>query len=401
MNASATVAPELRRIIEVLLSARYGMPLRVTGVEGFRPHQVSRCTLAPVAGDAPDVPPTVIVRVLRSDPARSDPARLLNEQAALEFLAAIGSAVAPRFIVGDAAAGVLVSEDLGSHPSLLDVLLGSDGAAAREGLIAFARALGRLHADTAGRAVDYQARRVALGPTAAVASADPEAGASVVHSWQGVRAAVDQLGLPPPYGVDDDVEAVAAALAAPGDYLALSSGDPSVVNCKVVGGRVRLFDFESAGFRHALIDATVLRYPYPTGGPVWRLPREVGDAAERAYRDELELACPGARDTPGYERALAAACAAWTILRLVRLQRVEAGPDREPWRLLPPGWAAPVPERSRRRQLVSIIETCVASARHAGTLDRLAAWCVRVAGSLRTRWPEAIEEDPLYPALTT
>ena len=32
-------------------------------------------------------------------------------------------------------------------------------------------------------------------------------------------------------------------------------------------GAVRFFDFVGANFRHALIDATVLRYLYPTGGP--------------------------------------------------------------------------------------------------------------------------------------
>ena len=39
-------------------------------------------------------------------------ARLPNEQAALEFLTSIGSTLAPRFIAGDATAGVLVAEDL-------------------------------------------------------------------------------------------------------------------------------------------------------------------------------------------------------------------------------------------------------------------------------------------------
>ncbi|MBI3971552.1 MAG: hypothetical protein HY332_09710 [Chloroflexi bacterium] len=83
---------------------------------------------------------------------------------------------------------------------------------------------------------------------------------------------------------------------------------------------------------------------------------------------------------------------------MARLPRVEAGPDRDPWPLVPPGWSAPLPTRSRRRQLVAIVETCIASARRAGTLEALAAWCERTVGALVARWPEAAEALPLYPA---
>jgi hypothetical protein len=186
-------------------------------------------------------------------------------------------------------------------------------------------------------------------------------------AWQQVRQAVDQLGLPQPRGVDDDVEAVVRLLAAPGPYHALSSGDPSPVNCTIANGTVRFFDFEDAGFRQALMDAVVLRYLYPAGGPAWRLPASVADAVEPVYRQALAPACPSVRDQTNYERGIAAASTAWTILRLARLARVEAGPDRNPWLLLPPGWTAPIPSRSRRRQLVAIMETGIASARRAAS----------------------------------
>jgi hypothetical protein len=184
----------------------------------------------------------------------------------------------------------------------------------------------------------------------------------------------------------------------PGAYLALSSGDPSPVNCTIAQGAVRFFDFEGATFRHALIDATVLRYLYPTGGPPWRLPKDMADPIESAYREALAEAGPDARDDADYEGGMAAASAAWTILRMVRLPKVEAGPDRKPWLLVPPGWSAPVPTRSQRRQLVAIIDTFIASARRAGTCETLAAWCESLVDALRARWPEATEEIPLYPA---
>jgi hypothetical protein len=394
MEASGTLTPTTRGAVERLLSARFGAPVRIARATEFPYSQVARCALEAANGDAP---PTVIVRILRDEPARSGPARLHNERAALEFLTSLGSALAPRVIAGDAAAGLLVAEDLGTHPSLLDLLLGDDGEAARQGLLAFARGLGTLHAQTAGRASDYAEHRARLAP----ADPDPEgltAPGRVAESWSRVRDAVARLGLPRPRDVDDDVAEVARVLAAPGAYLALSSGDPSPVNCTVANGAVRFFDFEAAGFRHALIDATVLRYPYPTGGPVWRLPPAVAALVEPAYREAVAPACPDALDDAGYERGMAAASAAWTILRLARLERVEAGPDRDPWPLVPAGWSAPIPTRSRRRQLVSIVETGAASARRAGALDALAAWLDGMIDALRARWPEAMEAIPLYPA---
>ena len=119
---------------------------------------------------------------------------------------------------------------------------------------------------------------------------------------------------------------------------------------------------------------------------------------EASYRAELAQICPVAQDDNHYERGMAVASTAWTILRLARLPKVNAGPDRDAWRLLPPGWSAPVPVRSRRRQLVAIIETGIDSARRAGAFEAFAAWCECLVDALRERWPEATEALPLYPA---
>jgi len=54
--------------------------------------------------------------------------------------------------------------------------------------------------------------------------------------------------------------------------------------------------------------------------------------------------------------------------------------------------------RSRRRQLVAIMETCIASVHRAGTLEVRAAWLEGIVTVLRGRWPEATAEIPLYPA---
>lgn len=374
---------QVRQAVEDALSQRFGGRVQVAAEAQFRPSCVFRCTLLQSPPGA--APETVIVRIPREGTSRSGGIGLHNERAALECLAAIGSSLAPRFLAGGGAAGFLVTEDLGDHPSLLDLLLGRDLEAAGQGTLAFARGLGTLHAQTAGLP---EGRRAGL----AVGRVP------VAEHWQQVREAVARLGLPTPQGVDGDIEEIAHLCAEPSDCLALSSGDCSVVNCKVSGDDVRFFDFEEACFRHPLVDAVVLRYPYPTGGPPWRLPREVASRMEAAYRAELARGCPVAEDDGRYERDLAAACAAWTIVRLARLPKVDAGPDQDPWQHLPPGWSGPAPIRSRRRQLVAILETCLTSARRADAFAALAAWCERLTDALRERWPEAAEEAPLYPA---
>jgi hypothetical protein len=56
--------------------------------------------------------------------------------------------------------------------------------------------------------------------------------------------------------------------------------------------RPAFFDFEFAGFRHALLDAAYLHLPFPTCWCVARLPDGLPDALETVYRQELAPAVP-------------------------------------------------------------------------------------------------------------
>jgi hypothetical protein len=391
METKLILPATARQTIERLLARRFGVGVRIARVERFWPASVWRCGLE---GGRGEVPETVVVRLPRdSGSSRAGTAGLACEHAALTFLGEAGCTVAPGYIAGGAAAGALVSEDLGPHPSLLDLLLGSDPEPARQGLMGFARALGMLHRQTLGRAGEYRERlgHAADGVYQVVGSTD---GQLLTDSWQKVRAMAGELGRGPGRDVDADVEAVQEVLADTTGW-ALSSGDPSVANCTVAQVGVRLLDFEGARFRHAFLDATVLRYPYPTGAPGWRLPERIVTEAEREYRIAMG---DGSRDGGVYETAMAAACVAWTILRMERLRKVDEGPDRDAWLLLPAGWLGSPPVRSRRRQLVSTMEAGVAAARRAGVLAAWAGWCDGMLEVLDHRWPETREARERYPA---
>lgn len=346
---------------------------------------ITRCT---VTGDRGTVPSSVIVKVRRPEAhARSGSERLRRERAALEFLAAIGSALGPRLLAADDGAGILVMEDLGAGPALEDLLLEGDPSAVERGLVAFAGALGRLHATTAGRAAEYYRLRSRLGPVDPAGDRVSIAGDDLAHAWRRLRAiAADRPYLPTPTGVGADVAALLRVLSEPGPYLAFSNGDTCPQNCRMAGGGVRFLDFEQAAFRHALLDAAALRFPFPAC-PCWsRLPEAVGRRAEAAYREELARSCPAVLDHASYAHGLTAACAAWTIVRAVRLPKLEDADVPHPMRF------------SRRGQLLDDIGTTIRCAHHSRSLQALAAWLADVGAALRARWPHIASTQPFYPA---
>lgn len=347
-----------------------------------------RCRLGVGQSSSDAVPGTVIVRLPREGAARSGSAPLDSERAAIQHLASVGSTLAPRYYAGGADAGFLASEDLGTGPSLLDLLLGKDPEAATQGGAQF-----RTEPRTASY-TDILARTLYRRQSSELA-ARPETYPKTLGTGKGVCSTAwpsHSTGRGSGHCRDSQNSRRHQA------YIALSSGDPSVVNCKVINGQVSFLDFEEACLRPALVDAAVLHFLYPTGGPSWQVPRGMALQLESVYRAELARVCPAATEDASSYGGIAAAGAAWMILRMARLPLVDAGPDRDPWQLLPPDWSGPIPARSRRRQLVAIVETWIGLAGRANSLCALATWCESVTGALRDRWPEASEEFPFYPA---
>jgi hypothetical protein len=109
-----------------LLSDAFGSPVAIERFEHLAPWAVMRCQLA-LTVDSP-APAAVVVKWLREHPTglRTDPAQVLTERVALEFLAELGVDLAPRLLASDPAAGVLVLEDLGPRIPLTELLLADD-----------------------------------------------------------------------------------------------------------------------------------------------------------------------------------------------------------------------------------------------------------------------------------
>ena len=90
----------------------------------------------------------------RRDRPRGRSAQVFGvELATLQYLNAMPVPVAPRLLGADTDAGILLLEDLGEGTSLADSLLAGERSRVQADLIAYAQALGSLHAWSMGRPV--------------------------------------------------------------------------------------------------------------------------------------------------------------------------------------------------------------------------------------------------------
>jgi hypothetical protein len=344
-----------------------------------------------IARCAVDGPPrwgvtSVIVKTRRPDDHWRAGDTTSRERAALTFLDEIGADAGPRILAHDDALGFVVLEDLGCGSALEDLLVDDDPAAATAGFVALAEAVGRMHASTWGRQDVFHAhlRGAGVNPQRDRVSL---ANLPLSECWSTLRdLATGRDGLPDTTAAGRDLDDVLAWMAEPGPMLVLSNGDLAPQNCRLRGGSARLLDFEGAKFQHALLDAAHLRLPF-YGGPCWsRIPAEVGELGEAAYRKEFAKACPSVLAEETYAAGIAAATAAWAVTRLVRLPKLLTGDEPHPMGF------------SRRGQLLDTIQVAVDASADAGTLRSLRAWFEEVIATLRRRWPHLPAAQQVYPA---
>lgn len=349
--------------LEDLVRAALAQPVRVEDFTRLEPWAVARCRLSSEAQSRP-----AIVKWVRDHPAglRTDPRQIGTEAAALTFLADIGFSDSPRLIAADPGAGVLVMEDMAPRTPLDVRLRGEGPSALRRELKDHAEILGDLGAASAGKGEAYGQIRARFGP------ADPSLAEErgVGPDWPAARRYLEHHGLDLPAAADADLADLRDVLQRPGPFLALSNGDPQVNNFLVGEGGVRLIDFEAASYRHALTSAVLFHVP----GSSWISCSEpLGLELEAAYRRRLSQGIPEAEDDQRFGLGMAAACLAYALDRLTRMQTLDVRPLGDGSRL----------------QMVSTLESAAGVARRYRVLPDLAGWTMRVAAWLRRRWPDA------------
>jgi Ser/Thr protein kinase RdoA (MazF antagonist) len=298
------------------------------------------------------------------------------ELAALEYLNAMPDPVAPRLLGADSQAGLFVMEDLGSGITLADSLLTPDRAHAQADLVAYARALGSMHAWSMGQPDELAALRARHTPGREPGSAWLRV---LTRDTQRFLTTATTLGLPTG-GVPDEIAELGSMLADP-RYQGLVHGDACPDNVVLVDGVCRIFDFERAGWGLISLDAAYLRAPFPSCWCFANLPADAAAPALDAYRACLEGA--GADLGPAWDAAMVAALGCWAVVR-GGATATALDEDRE--------WGT----TTVRPRLVVWLGTFIDAAAATGLLPRLRAVTEALRDLLLKSCPDLVVPD--YPA---
>lgn len=346
-----------RRTAEALLTRALGEPAVVRAAEPLwdRGH-VFRLHLAP--GHA------VILKRKRGQ--ESIGARLFGaELAALDYLTAMPVPVAPRLLGADARAGLLLMEDLGEGATLADSLMAAGRERVQAELIAYARAMGSLHAWSMGHAGEAAGLRARHGPGD---EAGPRWRDAVQRGKEPFLATAAALGVAR-HGLAEEIDQVHRMIIGT-SYLGLVHGDPCPDNVRLTDGTCRIVDFEYAGWGPVAYDAAYLLAPFPSCWCFARLPADVAGPAGEAYRAQLEAA--GIELGPDWESLTTAVLAA---AFLGRGQVLAEALDRDH------EWGT----TTMRPRLLAWLRTFTGRAGD-GTLPRLQATAAAMLDRLTERW---------------
>ncbi len=213
---------------------------------------------------------------------------------------------------------LIVMEDLGSAPSLADLLLGEDAQAARSAMLAWARGLGKLAADTVGRQAEFDSLRKRYGPRAFLDQAWHE------QRCDGLADFLANAKVQAPAGLDDDLSQV-LTIWDDGRYPVFSPGDLCPDNNLLTENDLRVFDFEGASYHSVFLDAAYTVMPFATCWCVFRLPPQIRRETEAAFRHEVCAAYPALSDDEVWRPGLRRAAALWTIdMTILVLPRVRS-----------------------------------------------------------------------------
>ena len=341
----------------------------------------------------PGTPKTVILKRWRSaEDERFDPdfsaSHLFNDWASLEFLGQVfgPASPAPQFYAGDQEQGFFVIEDLQGALPLSQTFWGEDAPKATRALVRYAEVLGQLHGLTLGQSEIFNAVRKQLGDEFL-----PEA-QNYTHFFQQSVEVLERLGFQLSPAALADVQQAAEILSQPGVFFAFTHGDPVFSNVIETLGRLRLIDFESARFRHALWEGAYPRMLFPTSGLnyVYRIPETTWRQAELVYRSVLSQHCPAAMDDTTYGLAMTAACACWALaLCQGPLSLQTAIVSTAPW------------VNELRQRMVARLELFVLTTQEFASLEALGDGFATLLADVQSRWPAEAGELPFYPVFQT
>ncbi|MFC6090909.1 hypothetical protein Q5530_21065 [Saccharothrix sp. BKS2] len=384
-DAAPSELDDAVKAAESVLSGRFGAPVRLADPEDLGGAGRSVVARVRVTRTPFSLPRTLVLKRYPSPVADRDP--FAHEVVSHKLLTALPGEdrLTPELVAQDNAKRLVVLEDLGKAPRLAEKLLGSDARTAERGLLAWAHAMGRLHAATAGRDADFDAlmRRqgsqccadpIAVDVHAALAGLpDLLAGSLGVSTPEPVREFSDQAvrGF-----ATSRRRAFSPSTSCPDNHLVTSRG-------------VRFLDFEGGCVRDVVFDAACLRVPFPSCWCAYGLPAGMSEAMVAAWRAEVSSVWPDLDDDAVFLPRLLEAQLLWVWLGT--------------WRALPglgaalPSGHRPLDSPPRGQVLVARWVRLRADALALG-VKHVAAHADDVVSALVSRYGAAVVELPLYPA---
>ncbi len=392
---------ELRSIVaaaEVILSRTFERAVQLQYVRQFPTGRVKKSVVirCRVKNRDSDLLQTVVVKRIGTDSKRGA-IGFLKDCSSYRFLSESlhDEGFSAEFYGVDRKQCISVIEDLGDGDAIEDVLENGDRDGAESVLLEYAQLLGRVHAHSAGKADEYYSILESLGSLGAAPTlyTDPwsDARRQTIEAREidpvigRDKEICERLSVARPSGFQDEIIRTTEAVEDPcNDLLVFSQGDQNGV-----GGilrkneRLRMFDFDCGGFRHALREGIPAR---TTWGGMKRVPRSIQEAMGRAYREQFIEGCPALRSDVEFARAKVVASAHWHIFHvIVRLPKaLEKDHQRGPSTL--------------RQQVVAWLSGFAEISEETNDMEALGTCARRILSQLKNRWPKSCFELPTFGA---
>jgi hypothetical protein len=232
------------------------------------------------------------------------PASFAAEAAGLAV--AGGSGRCPRLLAADPGRRTVVMTDLGTGPSLADLLLDGSADEAGAAMLAWAEALG----EVAGAATGLEGQHAAALAGYLGGRADETSARRLGERVAGAAGRAALLGVPAPDGLDAELAQIAGVLESP-RWRVFSPGDECPDNNLMTPAGVRFLDLEDAGFHPAFVVGAFVRAPFATCWCVFRLPPGLAAEVQQRHRAGLARVHPGLADDEVWESGVRRAGAAW------------------------------------------------------------------------------------------
>ena len=292
---------------------------------------------------------------------------------------------APRLLAEDAPTQTLVMEDLGTHPTLADALLGEDPDGAWRHTVEWARTLGGALVTVPPDG--WEGIRAELGTPLL----DEDRRWQVDYPRRGLARLAEVTGTRSARAATAEAHDVVDALQRDTARHVLGPGDACPDNAVVTPDGIRLLDLEGAGLRHLAYEAAYAAEPFSTCWCVFTPPAGLTDATLEAFTAAASAQVPGLADDPHWPRQVRSAVALWVLAGTLWLldgaladrgmsPGGRVGPRFRP--LLLSRWRWVVRECSE--ELPDVAAAC----------DDAVTWALRT-------WRDSGLELPAYPAFST